>query len=128
MELLARSGADIEKVAVEGDEALIGNAISIMALCSYGANIGVVNRDGDTVLHLATNCGGVTVIEALLGFGANMEAVNECGRTPLQDAAVSGSVGAIEALVGEGASIIAKDKDGKMPLASVNDQTLTVKR
>lgn len=79
-------------------------------LLNHGANVGIKDYVGSTVLHQAAqDCWKVEVVELLLAHGAEIEARNEWGMTALHSAALSDDVDAIRLFTKAGADIEAKD-------------------
>ncbi|XP_067654247.1 ankyrin repeat domain-containing protein 50-like [Haliotis asinina] len=99
-------------------------------LVGRGADVSLVDRDGDNVLHLACRSGDVETVKLILSLNA-MD-VNSRGRysmTPVMAAARSGHKDVVEFLVGRGADLSLVDKDGSniLHLASRGGDVETVK-
>ncbi|XP_058791925.1 ankyrin-2-like [Phymastichus coffea] len=60
-----------------------------LLLLEYGADIEVVDVNGNTVLHCAMESGSFVIIEKLLDLGANIDAVNNLNQNVLYVAAKS---------------------------------------
>jgi ankyrin repeat protein len=67
---------------VESDEERITLEAATLAL-ELGSDVNLVNRNGDTALHLAAQQGLVTVVELLVSKGAALDVKNKRGLTPL---------------------------------------------
>ncbi|KAK2769914.1 ankyrin-2 ankyrin [Colletotrichum kahawae] len=65
----------------------------------------VINRDGNTPLHMAASHENATMAKLVIKYGADVNAKNSSGSTPLHLAASSSDVAVIEALLDEGASM-----------------------
>lgn len=77
-----------------------------------GADVSLVDNDGDTALHGAAQTGNVEIIRMLLDKGADPNVKNKVGGTPLMWAAVYGHTDAARVLLSRGADASAKDNDG----------------
>ena len=73
VEIAAKVDADDERLTLETAE---------LAL-ALGADINLVNRNGDSALHLAAGQGLVTVVQFLVEYGAVLDVKNKRGLTPL---------------------------------------------
>ena len=60
-----------------------GNRKKVERLLQAGAHIDVVDKDGNTPLHLAAAYGHKKIADLLVNRGANIEAINKSGRTPM---------------------------------------------
>jgi ankyrin repeat protein len=81
-------------------------------LLALGADVKLVDADGDTALHGAAETGNVEIIRLLLDKGADVNAKNKEGGTPLMWAAVFGNDEAARLLLSRGADPSLKDNDG----------------
>jgi len=111
-----------------------GAARSLKALLVGGADVSLVDKDGNTALHWAAQKGNTACISLLLDAGAALEAKNRCaarhrprrlyltlcriGRTPLGLAAFVGHSEAVALLLERGANANSKDRAGNTPLAN----------
>ena len=73
VEIAAKVEADDERLTLETAE---------LAL-ALGSDINLVNRNGDSALHLAAGQGLVTVVQFLVEYGAVLDVKNKRGLTPL---------------------------------------------
>ena len=91
----------------------------IVALVDAGADMEVVDRDGDTVLIAATEREREGVVLALIDKGANVNATRgNSGLTPLH---LAETTELVKALIEAGAVCTATDSDGQTPLHKVYD-------
>jgi len=139
---LVSQGADVNaKNSSNGETALrlvLWNKDFVQFLLSEGADVTVVDRDGNTLLHLLADeasrprdlagiygemqNGDFAFAKFLISKGVDVNAKNKNGRTPLHSAAVWGTrIEVIRFLISEGADVNAKDKDGKTPLDLAKD-------
>ena len=81
-------------------------------LLALGADVKLVDADGDTALHGAAETGNVEIMRLLLDKGADLNAKNKQGGTPLMWAAVFGNDDAVRLLLSRGANASLKDNDG----------------
>lgn len=81
-------------------------------LLALGADVKLVDKDGDTALHGAAETGNVEIMRMLLDKGADPNAKNKEGGTPLMWAAVFGNDDAARLLLSRGANPSLKDNDG----------------
>src|ERR1044072_1059507 len=81
-------------------------------LLALGADVKLVDKDGDTALHGAAETGNVEIMRMLLDKGADPNAKNNQGGTPLMWAAVFGNEDAARLLLSRGADASLKDNDG----------------
>ena len=81
-------------------------------LLALGADVKLVDKDGDTALHGAAETGNVEIMRMLLDKNADINAKNREGGTPLMWAAVFGNDDAVQLLLSRGADASLKDNDG----------------
>ncbi|XP_046572028.1 poly [ADP-ribose] polymerase tankyrase-like isoform X1 [Haliotis rubra] len=83
-------------------------------LVGRGADVSLVNRDGNNILHLACYGGDLETVKLILSL--NVVDVNSRGgrysRTPVMEAAVYGYRDMVELLVGKGADVSLVDNRG----------------
>jgi ankyrin repeat protein len=98
--------------------AAAGNLQTVERLLAGNARIGVVDEDGQSVLHAAVEGGGAdaaAIVKRLLALHADLDARNIWGQTPLHWAAWHDAA-MIPLLVEAGASLEAIDRMGRTPL------------
>jgi uncharacterized protein len=88
------------------------NKERVQKLLAHGADLHMVDADGDTALHGAAQSGNVEIMRLLLDKGADPNAKNKVGGTPLMWAAVYGNDDAARLLLSRGADASLKDNDG----------------
>lgn len=74
-----------------------------------------LNKNRDTMLHIAVQARNIAVIRLLLEYGAQHKA-NGSGQTPLHLAATYGQIDIMRVLLKEGASVNERDDNGDTPL------------
>jgi ankyrin repeat protein len=79
-------------------------------------DINYEDRQGKTLLMLASEYGLVEVVKMLLTMGANPNDRNSVGRTPIMFASVEGHKEVVELLLSSGANPNDKDKYGNSPI------------
>ncbi|XP_046381686.2 serine/threonine-protein phosphatase 6 regulatory ankyrin repeat subunit B-like [Haliotis rufescens] len=78
-----------------------------------GGDISVVDKDKNTLLHLASHGGNLPLVEDILAFHVvNINAVNSDSRTPLLMAAYSRHTDICQHLISAGADVDIRDNDG----------------
>lgn len=82
------------------------------ALIEKGADITKKNKEGDTILMLASKEGQVPVVKMLIQKGADVNDKNDLGMTALMWASIESSSGVTKALVENGAELDATDNAG----------------
>ena len=87
------------------------NAIRNLVEC--GAELGVENESGDTVLHNAVINKSDSVLQYLLSLGLNCNNANDAGQTPLHMAAAAGSERQIALLLAANADTTATVEHGE---------------
>jgi cytohesin len=83
-------------------------------LLDHGANLNARDRDGNTLLHIAT--GRDNILEMLLDRGANADATGDRKRTPLHIAVDFSEAGSVNILLEHGANVNARDNMDITPL------------
>ena len=90
----------------------------------------LVNKEGDTALHIAASQASITAVGALLEQGAQVDLTDRAGMTPLHrliaDNASKGSnphviEQCVVTLLGAGASLTKCDKVGKTPCGMAHE-------
>ncbi|XP_046559442.1 ankyrin repeat domain-containing protein 50-like [Haliotis rubra] len=82
-------------------------------LVSKGADVSLVDDDGDNVLHWACVGGGRETVECLLCLGSmDINSRGRCSRTPVMEAARRGHNDVVELFVSKGADVSLVDDDG----------------
>ena len=102
------------------DAALIAAVeASNVALCqnllSYGANVLVKSKTGETVLHLAAKTNSPDLVMLLLRWNAAVDDADAKSRTPLHLAAECGYTDVAQVLLKNSASLTTRDLSGKSP-------------
>jgi ankyrin repeat protein len=123
--------AEIErKGTVYSEEAFLhevkmGNREEVEAFIRAGINVNAKDKDGATVLMIASEKGDTEMTRVLLKSGADPNASDVDGYTALMFASYSGNPEIVRLLVGSGADVNARDKDGWTALmfASVEGKT-----
>ncbi|KAG1692623.1 Ankyrin repeat domain-containing protein 50 [Nymphon striatum] len=93
------------------------NCELIEALILRGADVEVIDRNGQTALNLASRQGDVSIVTILLNSGkANPDQADNEGWTPLRSAAWGGNTKVVEALLEHGAQVENADSDGRTAL------------
>jgi uncharacterized protein len=102
---------------------------AVEKLLNRGADVSLIDNDGDTALHGAAEMGNVEIARMLLAKSANVNAKNKVGGTPLMWAAVYGHDEVVRELLKQGADPSLKDEDGITALqwAVKNNRTEVVK-
>ena len=120
---LIDSGADINMQGGEYVRAIFaaiasedGHFEMVKILLDKGADMAVVNQDGDTPLINAVYYGHIEVARLLLDRGANLFVTNNNGSTPLIIAAVYNHFELVEFLLDKGADQTVVDQDGDSSL------------
>lgn len=120
---LVERGADVSGKNARGDTVLetavmCGNSDLARCLIEFGADVGVVARDGGcSLLHYAVQREiPVDVLEMLLRKALDVDARDKEGRTPLHRAT---DVEGVEFLIKNGAEVNVRALDGSTPLISV---------
>src|SRR5262245_20876777 len=91
----------------------------VAELLAAGATANLVDEQGRTALHLASNPlveESAECLKILVAHGANVEATDKSGKTPLHKAAASGCPVLIATLLALGASPDAVDAGGSRPI------------
>jgi ankyrin repeat protein len=93
---------------------------SALVLIKAGSDLKKRTDNGESALHLATQCNSLRIVNILIKAGASLENRNRFGSTPLHiavsDASFSTSKPIINALIKAGASLNSSDKKGSTPL------------
>src|ERR1044071_1933039 len=115
--LLNRPDTDPNVGGVEGRPVLLAyvwrdNKKATERLLALGADVKLLDKDGDTALHGAGGTGNGEIMRMLLDKGADPNAKNKEGGTPLMWAAVFGNDDAARLLLSRGANPSLKDNDG----------------
>ena len=99
------------------DAAMRGDAPSVKALLSKGADVNLAQGDGMTALHWAALNGDVAIINAVLAAGAKTTVVTRLGNyTPLHLASSRGQAAAVARLLEAGSDVRAATDTGVQPL------------
>jgi len=101
--------------------ALAGNVAQFEALISKGISIVGSDLWGCTLLHAASRCGSLPIIQKLLEHGALVDQSDSWDDTPLHLAARAGNVDACELLLAHGAPIDTTNAQDWTPLVVAAD-------
>lgn len=74
-------------------------------------NINMRDRDGNTLLHLASGCSNRALMALFLQKGADINAINHSGFTPLHYAVWDGNRASVEFLLAQGADAFLKNSN-----------------
>ncbi|XP_051170463.1 ankyrin-3-like [Leptopilina boulardi] len=85
-------------------------------LVQNGADVNIVNNDGETPLHKASKRGNIQLVEILLQNGANINAKDNRDITPLYVAILYDHSELAKILVQNGADVNIVNNDGETPL------------
>lgn len=99
----------LHRIATKGDSSLLEELLD-------DAEIDTVNPSDETLLHVAAECGHLSVVELLIRKGARLDLQDVKGRTALHRATSRGHTDIVEALTKAGAPIYALDLGGKTPV------------
>jgi len=88
------------------------------ALLAAGAKVNVVNKNGNTPLHIACMNGFTDAARLMLAAGAKVEAVNKFGCSPLHDACLNGHIDAVNLMLAAGAKVDQRSANGHTLLNS----------
>ena len=94
-----------------------------LALIRAGADVNVVESDGDTALWIATTESSLEVMKELLSKGANPNVQARGGDTPLHLAASNGLPDRAELLLQYGATTTIRNTQGQTPLEIVTQKS-----
>ncbi|MCM8534400.1 MAG: ankyrin repeat domain-containing protein [Lentisphaeraceae bacterium] len=95
-----------------------GNLVRIKYLFKKG-NVGLLNirdKNGNTLMHMAAECGHQNVVEFLLKKGALINRKNSEGNTPLHLSVSNRKSNALAFMVKKGANVNARNNSGESPL------------
>ena len=125
---LVDAGAAVNEQSNDGSSPLMyavpgGHAV-VDLLLEAGADVGISDIYGSTVLHRAAQTNRADVVGRLVDAGAKVDRQNLHGRTPLLIAATRNSTGALQLLHERGADINAASSEGDTPiLRAVTDNS-----
>jgi len=117
---LAKLGCDlitpIESMSYIHWASLKGYFQIVEFLIKQGFNIDLLNKDGDSPLHLAVQYSRINVVKCLVIYKANINQRNSYEETPLHIAADKGMLSFVEFLVENGAIINVIDQIQNTPI------------
>ncbi|XP_046371140.2 ankyrin repeat domain-containing protein 50-like [Haliotis rufescens] len=133
--LLSQHIIDINSRSKKGKTPLMkaayyGQSDVLKFLVSEGANVSLVDDDGDNILHWACIGGQVGVVKYLLSqYSVDINSRAKMGKTPLMKAAYYGHRDVLEFLVSKGANVSMVDDDGDniIHYASIRGQVEVLK-
>jgi ankyrin repeat protein len=118
--LLVEHGARVDQGFEEGYTPLMeavtihpGAIDTVVILLDHAAKIDATNRDGDTALVYAAECGNVNVVKLLLNRGADINHQNKQGCTALMLAASYADEKTIQLLLQRGANVNVQNHKGQ---------------
>lgn len=88
---------------------------TISKLLYAGVDVNVINSDGKSALHFASEYENTDVMYKLINAGADLNIRNNNGATPMYLAANNGKVYAVHILMSKGAETSIKNKAGNTP-------------
>lgn len=95
-----------------------GFPLLVLFLVKHGADLTLVDADGDSAIHWAAYKGATEIVAVFQYLGLSSDAPDNFGMTPLHLAAMRGALATVQFLVEElDADITAQDKQGRSPLA-----------
>lgn len=83
-------------------------------LLHLGASLTTLDRDGDTVLHIAALAGHARMVSLLLDYDSPLQTTNLKGWVPLDYAVDRGHVESVQVLIGHGAKLTQTNLEGKL--------------
>ncbi len=101
---------------------------TVRHLVAAGADLGITDDNGNTVLTSATQMCGPRIVTVLVDGGAKLDVRNGSGLTPLGMALVMGKLDAAELLVARGARLGAQERAMVQPSATSARAKALVKR
>ncbi|XP_062575495.1 putative ankyrin repeat protein RF_0381 [Saccostrea cucullata] len=94
---------------------LRGDIIALQKLLKSGANVNVLDENGEPLLFMPIVNGDMNTLKALLPF-ADVNMTNDDGKTALMVAIEMNDVDMVKKLIQSGADVNMKDNSGKTPL------------
>ncbi len=121
LEVLKKSGADLNKQGKYGNTALIWAAMNehtelANMLIKAGADLNIQDEDGATALMEAASNGYKEIVDILIKAGAKLDMQNDYGYTALMRAADYRHKEIVEMLIEAGANLYIQDKDNNTAL------------
>jgi len=123
-----RRYAELQQIAL--DYARDGETDALAEMVRAGMPVNLADREGNTLLMLATCRGYVETARMLLVSGAEVDRRNDRGQTPLGGAASGGYGELVDILLQHGADVDADNGDGMTPImfASMFGRTAVVEQ
>jgi hypothetical protein len=95
-----------------------GFPLLVLFLVKHGADLTLVDVDGDSAIHWAAYKGATDIVAVFQYLGLSSDAPDAFGMTPLHLAAMRGALATVQFLLEElDADIMVHDKQGRSPLA-----------
>ncbi|OQR80537.1 ankyrin-2 isoform X1, partial [Thraustotheca clavata] len=102
--------------------AAYGTATKLKQLLDNCGSVDVINKENQTLLHVAVNRGNFEIIRMLIDHSINVDSADKDGQTALHIAAEKGYEEITQILINAGSSLCIKNKNGKNPLDLAQQQ------
>lgn len=93
----------------------------IKYLIEFGADVNILNEDGDTPLHYASMEGHLEIVKYLIESGADVNILDKERDTPLHYASDNGNLDTVKYLIQHGAKINIQNEYDETPLHKASD-------